>query len=174
MSAQASFSALNECTPCRLKQPCCRQLQDLMLSHTEYRAHFAMHAHKFSVQCNGQWYLLSAMKGQQCPYLQNGLCNIYMERPLDCRLYPLAIHLIDVRDGEAVIAFHSRTQCPCKSELIPPTEEAYTLITLFSRSVFGPEVRVTVIRETMSLWLLRRAGFTMHWWVTLRRFCKLF
>jgi len=128
-----------------------------MLTRDEYERHFRNYRDELITRPVNGFFIVSSGKGGACPHWENGGCRIYLDRPVDCRLYPYAIRHI-IRKKQAVkIVFHARSICLQKNPLyqLMPESEARALVTAFGKKVFGQRTPIVVQREKGPLSRLR-------------------
>ncbi len=127
----------NPCQAC--PDNCCsiRGLFGLLLSKDEFADLFKKHEQQLNVRKEDQFIVISSKENAMCPHFYDGGCKIYLERPIDCRLYPYQMRLAYETKGKAKFVLHSRSDCPRKANLLLPEEEARKLIKDFGRNVFG-------------------------------------
>ncbi len=147
----------NPCVTCSIGQDCCKNLSGLMLTESEYEQHFARHRETMLVEKKGPMYEVSVKDGKPCPYWNDG-CEIYTDRPMDCRLFPYCIDSINHDHGRLLLTVNSQTPCPQKSKLLLPEGEVVAMVSSFARGVFGNDsvVEVEVEHETLLTRLKRR------------------
>lgn len=136
------MSEENPCLACPDQQSCCTQLKYLRLNRVEYERAFARHEAKLDVDREGPFYVVS-VKGQGCCPHWDGHCTIYDTRPMECALFPHAIG--SVFAGEVLtLSVHDYTDCPLKSQLLPPDAEAIARVAQFAEELAedGQSVRV--------------------------------
>lgn len=126
----------NVCSRCIIGQDCCRNLSGLKLSENEYEQHFAKHSENLEVRQENNLYVVSAIDGKPCPNWIDDQCSIYIDRPMECRLFPYTLGKIIHHGNRINITFHSHTQCPEKKTLLMSKAEANGMILSFARSVF--------------------------------------
>lgn len=139
----------NPCLTCSIGQDCCRKLSGLKLTESEYKQHFAIHREKLEVRQDGQIYVVSSKEGHACPHWSNNQCTVYDERPIECRLFPYTIGVIDRKQGHVLLSFHARTGCPNKKELLVSEDKAKEMVFLFARNAFGGKCIVEIEHEML-------------------------
>jgi Fe-S-cluster containining protein len=103
------------CRGCQVN--CCRRFYAILLDEEveEFKAVAKPIKTRYGIV-----HTLGDPHGGVCPYLRSdGLCNVYPERPFDCRFWPLMIHY-DSTSGEFVI--HLDMECPAAREGRIPKE----------------------------------------------------
>ena len=108
-----------------------------MLTKAEYAKHFSGHLETLILRKSGNFVVISSKDGFVCPHLTSQGCGIYLERPIDCRLFPYTMSNIFEKRKNISIVFHSRADCSQIKSLLGPEDEARRLIMEFARSVFG-------------------------------------
>ena len=129
-------SSDNPCATCSMGQGCCTNLTHLKLTESEYKRHFAQYRQQLEVERYGPIYVVSGKEAHACPNWNDG-CNIYHNRPMECRLYPYTIGAINRKHGRLSLGIHAHTRCPNKKELLLPEDEAKELVSSFARNAFG-------------------------------------
>ena len=130
---------------CGLKGSC-----GLMLTNDEYQRHFQAHARELKIWQSEKFHIISTTNDELgCPHLKDGGCEIYQDRPIDCRLYPYVIRRFIERGRTVKIVFHSKSDCPDKPTLLHLTPEAKAseLVAEFGRKVYGENVRIVARHE---------------------------
>ncbi len=138
----------NRCSGCSTNQHCCRNLESLRLTRSEYFDHFADYRAALIVRETYGIYMVSAKKGQSCPHW-DGACRIYEKRPIECRLYPYTINNLWKWRRHVFITFHSRTECPFKERLLIPQGKAEKMVAEFTEEAFGNGCRQHVYNEVL-------------------------
>jgi Fe-S-cluster containining protein len=153
----------NPCLTCSIHQDCCTNLHGLKLTRNEYEAHFRQHADVLSVSQDGGIVTVSKKNGGACPNWKSDGCGVYLERPVECRLFPFTMDRVDLKKNEVIIGFHSDVNCPQKEKLLMPEPEAHALMRRFATEAFGevPAVRAYRMRrgglfEKLTSWLAAR------------------
>jgi len=139
----------NPCSVCTIDQDCCTRLSGLMLTQDEYERHFRNDQDKLVIRPVNGFFIVSARKSGICPHWENGGCRIYLDRPVDCRLYPYAIrHLIKIKQNVKIV-FHAGSICLQKNRFyqLMPESEARALVMAFGKKVFGESTSIIVKRE---------------------------
>jgi len=89
----------NPCLACSTDQHCCSRVSGLMLSEGEFRKHFASHLQELIVRRSRKVVYVSSKSGGSCPHWGVDGCRIYLERPIDCRVFPyIPTHVIEKED----------------------------------------------------------------------------
>lgn len=136
----------NPCEGCRVN--CCLKM-GLFLPNDELSQHFQCYEDKLVIRQSGRFFVVLPKKGHVCPYLVNGGCKVYHERPIDCQVYPYVMsHVIEKRN-KVKIVFHTRSDCPQKSKLyqLMPETEAMALIIAFGKKIYGESKTIIAHRE---------------------------
>jgi len=132
-----SKTAPSACATCSTGQKCCTHLFNLKISEHDYKRHFDQYSHDLNVRHVGPLYIISSKEEKPCPNWSNSRCNIYDERPMECRLFPYDMRIVYIDEGQVKLSFHSRTGCPAKKELLASEEDARDMISRFAHDVFA-------------------------------------
>lgn len=139
----------NPCAICSIGQDCCSNLSGLKLLESEYNLHFASDCRRLRTQEEGQFYTVSSKDAGPCPQWLKGRCNIYHDRPIECRLFPYTIGLIACDESYVVLTIHARTRCPLKKKLLMPKVKAEELVRSFAYQAFGTQHVVKIEYESL-------------------------
>ena len=139
----------NPCVICSIGQDCCSNLSGLKLLESEYRLHFARDYRRLQVKKEGQFYTIASKDGGPCPHWVKDRCRIYYDRPIECRLFPYTIGLIDRDDSQVVLTIHARTRCPLKKQLLVPKLKAEEMVRSFAYQAFGAQHVVKIEHERL-------------------------
>src|SRR6266702_5146680 len=93
--------------------------------------------------------IVSSKKGNACPHWGPDGCRIYLQRPIDCRVFPYITALVIEKRSKVKIVFHSRSDCPLKDRLylnMPETDIKQLLMEL-GKSMYGPTKAIVVQHE---------------------------
>lgn len=105
----------NICSSCQTN--CCRKFYAVLLPEEEEEfmdVSFTVNTERGEVRCIGSNF------GKPCPFLSpEGMCTIYENRPLDCRLWPVMVY-IDFKSREKVV--YLDMDCPAVREGKIPRE----------------------------------------------------
>ncbi len=139
----------NPCEVCTINQDCCTRLSGLMLTKDEFERHFKKNREELAIKPLNGFFVVSSKKSGMCPHWENGSCQIYSDRPIDCRLYPYAIRHLIKNKQRVKIVFHAESICLQKNRLyvLMPELEARELVLAFGKTVFGESTAVIVQRE---------------------------
>ena len=127
----------NLCSICEVEQQCCKEM-GLKLSKDEYERHFKSHPGRFDVIHYSGMVVVFPRDDRPCPYLTGTGCGIYLDRPVDCRLYPYELNRMEEKRSRVEAVLYDQTDCPHKEELFIPIEEAEELVRELAREVYGP------------------------------------
>lgn len=158
----------NPCSGCAVN--CCIKM-GLMLSPAEFSRHFKRHEKNLVVRRSNNVFVLTPKAGHVCPHFDEAGCRIYLERPLDCQVYPYVIRHVIEKKKNVKIVFHTRSDCPQKHRLyaLITEAEARELIVKFGKQLYGAKKSVDVHREdTVAAQLLNRCEAALY-----RRWNKL-
>lgn len=114
-------TAIDTCGACPIDQDCCKNLTRLRVTPAEYERLFAQHAERFIIEDRGLYLILSARAESPCPYWKDG-CSTYLDRPVECRLYPHTISHVEASDERVDVHVHAVTPCPGKATLLHTRE----------------------------------------------------
>ncbi|MDD2852594.1 MAG: YkgJ family cysteine cluster protein [Desulfuromonadaceae bacterium] len=139
----------NPCGNCTTNYGCCslKGACGLMLTKEEYGKHFKGHAEKLVIRASRNFVIVSSRDGHFCPHLDANGCEIYHDRPIDCRLFPYMMNHVFENKWQVRIVFHDKSDCPKKNQLIQPSGEAKALAREFAQAVFGKDRPITVTFE---------------------------
>ncbi len=138
----------NPCMACSTDQDCCTRLSGLTLTKDEFERYFREHSEQLLTTGSDNFFIVSTKEGRACPNWKDGGCRIYLERPIDCRLFPYSISQITRRRKKVEVEFHGRSHCPQQDRLLMPESEARALIMKFCRIVFGENKTVMIYEKT--------------------------
>ncbi len=139
----------NPCLACSTGQHCCIRLSGLLLSADEYRTLFEGHRDVLAVRQANKVTIVSTREGHACPHWGPSGCGVYLQRPIDCRVFPyVTVHVIEKR-SKVKIVFHPKSDCPMKEQLfrIISQAEIKRLLIDFGKNVFGPAKTIVVQQE---------------------------
>lgn len=139
----------NPCLSCSTGQHCCSRLSGLVLSADEFRRFFEGHRKELSIKQSNGVMIVSSTHGNACPHWGPDGCRIYLQRPIDCRVFPYITALVIEKRTKVKIVFHSRSDCPLKEQLYPnmPEADIRQLLTELGKSVYGPAKSIVVQHE---------------------------
>jgi Fe-S-cluster containining protein len=120
-----------------------------MLTRDEFEQHFRNYRDELVSRPVNGFIIVSSGKGGSCPHWENGGCRIYLDRPIDCRLYPYAIRHLIRKKQSVKIVFNADSICLQKNRLyrLMPEAEARALVMAFGKRVFGERTTIIVQRE---------------------------
>jgi len=108
---------VNSCQTCATNQECCKVL-GLKLSRREFEKHFKKHSDRLSFIQYDRMFIVYPRLGLPCPYWDEKKgCGIYVERPIDCRLYPYDLHKIKEKSNY-MIRLTARIKKICSFQLM--------------------------------------------------------
>ncbi len=139
----------NPCLACSTGQHCCSRLSGLVLSADEFRTLFKSHREELAIKQSNKVIIVSSKKGNACPHWGPDGCRIYLQRPIDCRVFPYITALVIEKRSKVKIVFHSRSDCPLKDRLylnMPETDIKQLLMEL-GKSMYGPTKAIVVQHE---------------------------
>jgi len=121
MTSAHDDTAYDTCAACSVHQACCKDLNGLRLTREEYERLFARFSDRVQVEDRGLYFLLTSVDAGPCPHW-TGKCSVYLERPVECRLYPHTITHIEGGPQAVAVHVHSATGCPGAAALTHPPE----------------------------------------------------
>ncbi len=121
------------CATCR--DNCCAPLRGLKVTRAEFDRVFSDKVDRLSIIDNGDWLQVSSTNGA-CPNLREGLCQVYDDRPMECRLFPYTIETITPRDQVVQVYVHGSTHCPAREQLKPAVTTAHAMVSDFCAEAF--------------------------------------
>ena len=130
-----------------------------MLTKEEFDTHFKGHSDKLVVRSSRNFVVISSRDGFACPHLGVEGCKIYHGRAIDCRLFPYTMSNVFEKRKYIRIVFHNRSDCPQKSHLLQPVDEARALVMEFARAVFGTDKPIIVTFEKNRTFFSRARNF---------------
>ena len=139
----------NPCLACSTGQHCCSRLSGLVLSADEFRTLFKRRQDGLSIKQSNKVFIVSSKNGTACPHWGPDGCRIYLQRPIDCRVFPYVTAQIIEKRSAVKIVFHSRSDCPLKDPLylnMPETEIRQLLMEL-GKSMYGSTKSIVVQHE---------------------------
>lgn len=134
-------------------QHCCKQLTGLMLTRDEYEKLFKSHEENLSVKQSDGIYIVTPRDGAACPHWAQGGCTVYLDRPLDCRLYPYMMTRV-ARSGDRIKVFLKAGQHCALMELMSKAE-AHALVTEFWRKAAGDGADIIIRPESELVYRLQ-------------------
>ena len=132
---------LGICTACTTNQHCCTQLSELRLTKDEFKEQFKNHEEELLVRQSNKSFIVSPKEGRACPHCEKGVCRIYQDRPIDCRLYPYMMTRVYEKRNNVKIEFITSTICPEKDRMFKLLSEtdAGALVMEFGKKVYGED-----------------------------------
>jgi len=151
----------NPCDDCSTQRGCCslKGACGLMLTKAEFERHFKAHSEKLVLRSSKNFVIISTRDGFNCPHLGATGCGIYLERPIDCRLFPYMMSHVFENRWRIRIVFHDKSDCPQRVPLLQPVEEAKALARSFAQSVFGTGRPIKVQFEDRKTLVFRAHNF---------------
>lgn len=130
-------------TCCSLKGKC-----GLWLTKNEYETFFKDRAQDLVVRDVGNMVVISSKEGLTCPHLGADGCQIYRDRPIDCRLCPCQMSPVYETRKKVKIMLYMLPDCVENKSFAYPEAEALALVGAFGRMVFGDkEIRVQIFED---------------------------
>jgi Fe-S-cluster containining protein len=126
----------NPCLRCAVDQKCCK-VPGLKLSKREFENLFQKHSSRLSVIKYNKIVILYPKDDLPCPYWKEDGCNIYQDRPIDCRLFPYELNQMVEKRGKIEVVVYDQTDCPQKESLFIPFDKAKELIETLAQDVYG-------------------------------------
>lgn len=158
----------NPCIECSTNQHCCSKLSGLFLVEEEFNQYFKKHETNLEVTWSNKIAVISVKQGGPCPHWGKDGCRIYLDRPIDCRVFPYVTTQIIENRNKIKITFHSRSDCPKRDSLylLMPEAEIRMLLTTFGKKAFGENKTVIVRHEDEIASRLRnriKAAISRQW-----------
>lgn len=119
--------ALDTCGACSIGQECCRRLQGLQVTHAEYDRLFKAHEPLLTVSDRGSHLMIESVEGEVCPNW-DGKCAVYLDRPIECRLFPYTLDDIDDAGSHVNVYVHTAISCPGKAALMPSVADMADMV----------------------------------------------
>ena len=109
-----------------------------MLTAGEYDALFRRFEKELDVKNANGVILVTPREGERCPHLLGHDCQVYQDRPIDCRLYPYMMVRVVERGHRATVFFTPRSLCPENDRIrsLMSEDEAKTLVVTFWKQVY--------------------------------------
>ena len=127
----------------------------LRLSKDEYDTHFRDKEQDILVIEKDKVIMIFSKEGKVCPNLNKKGCRIYLERPIDCRLYPYQMLPLYETRKKAKILLYIKPECVENKIFNIPINEARALVEEFGRKVYGNKRIVVQVFEDKFLAKLR-------------------
>lgn len=149
---------VNFCTACPTGQHCCSRLSELMLTEDEFESRFKRHEERLLIDRADGAVSVTPREGSACPHWHDNGCQIYMDRPIDCRLFPYIMTRRVGRRDRVRITFTRSSLCQCADILCDATSEsdACALIVEFGKKVYGDRAVIIAGRDSRPLSGIRR------------------
>lgn len=144
---------------CSLKGEC-----GLRLSKAEFEACFKEYEQGLNVREEGGIVIISTKDGLVCPNLGAKGCRIYLERPIDCRLYPYQMLPVYETRRKVKIMLYMQTSCVADRTFSVSEAQARDLIMAFGNKAYGEKeivVQVFVdklvpkVKNKLEAWLVK-------------------
>jgi len=141
----------NPCLTC--PDICCALKGDcgLRLSQTEFEAHFKEHMRNLLVRQEGRLVIIATKDGLVCPNLGDKGCRIYLDRPIDCRLYPYQMLPVYETRGKVKFMLYMTPNCVADKTFHYPEQAARDLVSEFCRKVYGDKKIIIQVFENRFL-----------------------
>jgi Fe-S-cluster containining protein len=123
-----------------------------MLSEDEFERHFAARLPTLIMRRSRKLVIVSCRDQGPCPHWGREGCGIYLDRPIDCRVFPyIPTHVVE-KGKRVKIVFHGRSDCPQKNRLFPlmPEAEIRALLVALGQKLYG-ETKAVVVRHEKGL-----------------------
>jgi Fe-S-cluster containining protein len=119
----------------------------LRLSKDEFEKHFRGKEEDLRLIKEDKVFMIFSKEGKGCPNLDNKGCRIYLDRPIDCRLYPYQMMpLYETRD-KVKILLYIKPECIENRIFNIPENEAMALVEEFGRKVYGDKKIIVQVFE---------------------------
>lgn len=134
----------NPCLTC--PDTCCalKGQDGLRLSNDEYQAFFKNREQDLQVRVENKVTIISTKEGFLCPNLGEKGCRIYLERPIDCRLYPYQMLPVYETSKSVKFLLYMEPHCVQNKTFHIPEAEARALVLEFGRKVYGEKKTIIV------------------------------
>jgi Fe-S-cluster containining protein len=147
---------------CALKGNC-----GLRLSQDEFEAHFQDRQEDLHVRVEEKVVIISTKDGLVCPNLGEKGCRIYLNRPIDCRLYPYQMQPVYETRRKAKFLLYMEPNCAHHETFHFPEDEAKALVEEFGRKVYGN--KKIIVQTYENRFLPKLLNKCEVWFV---KFCK--
>lgn len=157
----------NPCLTC--PDTCCalKGHDGLRLSKEEFDAHFKNREQDLNVRVEDKITIISSKEGLLCPNLGDKGCRVYLERPIDCRLYPY--QMLPVYETGRIVKFllYMESACVEGKTFSIPEAEARALVHEFGKKVYGD--KMIIVQVYRNEFLAKLGNKCASLWV---KFCK--
>lgn len=159
----------NPCLSC--PDICCSLKGDcgLRLSKNEFEDCFKAHQQDLNVREQDGIVIISTKEGLVCPNLGGKGCRIYLDRPIDCRLYPYQMLPVYETKRAVKIMLYMQQICVAERTFRFPEAEARALVEAFGKKAYGDK---KIIVQTFENSLLPKVKNKLELWVV-KFFLKL-
>ena len=134
----------NPCLSCPTNQGCCSNLLGLALSQEEYESLFFQYKDLLDIDIAGRITNISVKDGKSCPYWDRDHCSVYLQRPMECRLYPFSLENIYDKGETVYISFGANNSCPLQEKLIMSKSDAKKMILEFTKKVYPDAKKIKI------------------------------
>jgi len=119
----------------------------LRISKEEFEKHFKDRADDLIIKEDGNVVMIFSKEGKACPNLGKKGCEIYLDRPIDCRLYPYQLLQLYETRTKAKLQLYIKPNCIENKTFFTPEEDATALVEEFGRNVYGDKKIIVQIFE---------------------------
>lgn len=119
----------------------------LRLSKDEFEKHFRVKEHDLLVSEKDKVIMIFSKEGKVCPNLDKKGCRIYLDRPIDCRLYPYQMLTLYETRNKVKILLYIKPNCVENRTFHIPENEARGLVEEFGRKVYGHKKIIVQVFE---------------------------
>ncbi len=141
----------------------------LRISKEEFEKHFKDRADDLIIQEDGNVVLIYSKEGKACPNLDNKGCKIYLDRPIDCRLYPYQMLQLYETNNKAKLLLYIKPHCVENRTFYMPENDAIALVEAFGRNVYGDKKIIVQIFEDKFLSKLKNK-IELFFYKSIRKF----
>jgi len=139
----------NPCLTCPGPDTCCGipGKFTLRLSKDEYEKHFKDREQDLLVTEENKVVMIFSKEGKVCPNLGEKGCLIYLDRPIDCRLYPYQMLPLYETRYKVKIYLYIKPECVENRTFNIPESVARALVEEFGRKVYGNKKIIVQVFE---------------------------
>jgi len=127
----------------------------LRLSKDEFEKHFKDKEEDFRLIEKDKVFLIFSKEGKGCPNLDQKGCRIYLDRPIDCRLYPYQMLPLYETRNKVKFFLYILPYCIEKKFFPMPENQAIALVKEFGRKVYGNKKIIVLVYKNNLLFKLK-------------------